>query len=60
MIRPQRIAAAYLLLAFFLPAVPLAAAPNHEDPDAPLAVRPEEESRQLQAEAAGRYRLTEE
>ena len=55
MIRPQHTATACLLLALLLLAAPLIAAPSHEDPDAPLAVRPEEESRRLQAEAAGLY-----
>ena len=55
MIRPQHIATACLLLALLFAAVPRVAAPSHEDPDAPLAVRPDDESRRLQAEAAGLY-----
>lgn len=57
MTHPQHIATACLLLAllFLGLAAPAGAAPSHEDPDAPLAVRPEDESRRLQGEAAGLY-----
>jgi len=37
-------------------AAPLGAAPNHQDPDGPLAVRPDEKNKELQGRADALYR----
>ena len=51
MIRSRPTSALPLLLVLVLVSWPAWGAPSHQDPEAPLMVRPEEESRQLQAAA---------